>query len=158
MCRGFSHKFVDAPCIQERASLLDRQLPSVNQGGTWRIILKKGFTLYIGSRKSLLFFRFYEKDFERAEAMRLPVEIINDNLTVYSDAEGHLDEEWFDLMGSRNVYYFKMNPKPKNVENIWFWAMNSALPTMKFLSMLDATRYQELFEESEIPKKHQILS
>ncbi|MEY8443231.1 hypothetical protein AALA52_03095 [Lactococcus ileimucosae] len=41
-----------------------------------------------------------------------------------------------------------MNTKSKNVENIWFWAMNSALPTMKFLSMLDAKRYQELFEES----------
>ncbi|MEY8443232.1 replication initiation factor domain-containing protein [Lactococcus ileimucosae] len=49
---------------------------------------KEGITLYIGSRRGLLFFRFYEKDFERAEAMRLPVEIINDNLTVYSDAEG----------------------------------------------------------------------
>lgn len=31
------------------------------------------------------------------------IQIINDNLMIYEDFEGHLDRDWTDLMGARNV-------------------------------------------------------
>ena len=37
-----------------------------------------GVSLYIGSKQSPLFFRFYEKDFERAEALGISVEAIHE--------------------------------------------------------------------------------
>ncbi|WP_167349360.1 replication initiation factor domain-containing protein [Lactococcus lactis] len=159
-------------------------------------LINDGLTLYLGSPQSSPFFRFYEKDAERAKALSLSldsvhdlygyknryeivlrgdkahkfiqgyvseyfdvakraVDIINANLVVFSDFHGHLDEEWYDLMNSKEAYRFETNPKEVDVNRTWVWAEKNVLPTMAFLKKDDPEKFQELLEHSKIPKRYQ---
>lgn len=59
------------------------------------------------------------------------VGIINDNVMVFSDWEGHLDEEWYDVMNSYEAYHFTTAPKALSLSQTWRWAEKSVFPTMK---------------------------
>jgi phage replication initiation protein len=160
----------------------------------------EGFTFYIGSQTSPLFFRFYEKDAERAKALgttvdwihqyygiknryeivmkghqanqfihdylreafdlaQRGVQIINGNMTVFSDFKGHLDEDWYDLMNSTTAYRFQMAPKKINWEKTWRWAKHSVFPTLKALQQADEKRFKSYLSTAQIPKRYlQLLS
>lgn len=83
------------------------------------------------------------------------IQIINDNLMIYEDFEGHLDRDWTDLMGARNVYHYKMMPRPHDIEQVWRWLEKSVLPTVAFLKYMDSSRYECLLEEAKMPRKYQ---
>lgn len=83
------------------------------------------------------------------------VGIINDNLLVFSDFEGHLDEDWYDLMHSHHAYHFKTKPKDIDVNRTWAWAEKNVLPTMAFLKKDDQEKFEELLKASKIPKRYQ---
>ncbi|MDG6142448.1 XRE family transcriptional regulator [Lactococcus formosensis] len=130
----------------------------------------KGLTIYIGSRKSPLYFRFYQKDAERAKAEGISqadvhqiygyknrlelvlrkgqadsfvrayvadyfdmseraIQLINANIQVYADHEGHLDTDWYSLLGLKDSYSFRMQPRQVSLEKIWRWAEKAVLPT-----------------------------
>lgn len=155
-----------------------------------------GVTIYIGKPQSPTYFRFYEKDAERAKALKTSVEsihdlygfknryevvlredkadtfirdyvaqyfniaertveIINANLVVFSDFKGHLDENWYALMNSRDAYKFGTEPKAFDIERVWKWAMTNVFPTMALLRRVDEGRFYEFLNEAEIPKRYQ---
>lgn len=170
-----------------------RSYRGISEGGQYQ-----GFTLYIGSKSSPMFFRFYEKDVERAKALETTVEwihdfygiknryeiilrgekahrfvqdyinenfnpaekgvqIINANLTVFSDFQGHLDEEWYDLMDAMEAYRFQMTPKKVDWEKTWTWAEKSVFPTLKALRQVDKKRFRTGLNQAQIPKRYQQL-
>ncbi len=83
------------------------------------------------------------------------VGIINDNLLVFSDFEGHLDESWYDLMHSTGAYHFETKPKEMDVNRTWAWAEKNVLPTMAFLRKDDQEKFEELLSASKIPKRYE---
>ncbi|MDR2976952.1 MAG: replication initiation factor domain-containing protein [Streptococcaceae bacterium] len=152
----------------------------------------QGLTLYIGSRKSPLFFRFYEKDAEQAKMHRTTVEeihnlygyknryeivlrksranrfirdhvaesfdivergiaIINSQMIVFSDLQGHLDEDWNSLMSVKSDYNFKMTPRKPNLNQTWIWAERNVFPTLSFLKQMDEDRFNEYMSEAVVP-------
>lgn len=155
-----------------------------------------GLTLYLGSPQSTPFFRFYEKDAERAKALgtsldtvhnvygyknrfevvlrgeksdqfirryvleyfdiaQKAVGIINANLVVFSDFQGHLDEDWYTLMNSREAYQFVMKPKVMDVTKTWTWAEKIVFPTMAFLKKDNKRKFFEMLGDAKISKRYE---
>jgi phage replication initiation protein len=154
-----------------------------------------GLTLYLGSPQSTPYFRFYEKDAERAKAMATSIEtihdlygfknryeivlrsekadhfirryvleyfdiaqqavnIINANLVVFSDFEGHLDEDWYALMNSMEAYHFETKPKTMDVTRTWTWAEKVVFPTMAFLKKENKRKFYEMLGDAKISKRY----
>ncbi|GBG97314.1 replication initiation factor domain-containing protein [Lactococcus termiticola] len=84
------------------------------------------------------------------------VGIINDNVMVFSDWDGHLDEEWYDVMNSYEAYHFTTAPKALNLSQTWIWAEKSVFPTMKLLLQDNPKKYHKLMHEAEIPKRYEM--
>lgn len=159
-------------------------------------LINDGLTLYLGTGHSSPFFRFYEKDAERAKAMGISIDsvhdlygfknrleivlrsdkadqfirdyvanhfqiaeqavrIINANLVVFSDFQGHLDEDWYTLMNSHEAYHFKTTPKELDVTKTWAWAEKAVFPTMAFLKVDDEQKFYDFLGDAKISKRYE---
>ena len=133
----------------ERSAALGISLDSIHElygfKNRYEIILR-------GDKSNDFVHHFISEQFDVAQKA---VEIINDNMTVFSDFQGHLDEAWYDLMHSYQAYRFESHPKIFDMARVWAWAEASVFPTMASLRKDDEALFYQFLEEAKLPKRHE---
>jgi phage replication initiation protein len=133
----------------ERSAALGLSMDSIHE----LYGFKNRYEIILRGDKSNDFVRHFVS--EQFEIAQKAVEIINDNLTVFSDFHGHLDEAWYDLMHSFKAYRFESHPKMFDMTRVWAWAETSVFPTMASLKKDDEVLFYQFLEEAKLPKRHE---
>ncbi|WP_339011789.1 replication initiation factor domain-containing protein [Lactococcus garvieae] len=114
---------------------------------------KNRYEIVLRGDKANQFIKHYVSEyFDIAEKA---VSIINANLVVFSDFEGHLDIEWYTLMNSTDAYHFETKPKGMDVNRTWTWAEKTIFPTMAFLKKENKHKFFEMLGDAKLSKRNE---